>query len=139
MSHKIECLWKSNMTFEADVDDHIITMDIDPMVGGEGLGPRPKLLLLAGLAGCTGMDVISILKKMRLEPEYFNISVEGDVKEEHPKYYNKIHIIYFLKGKDLDMEKVQKAVELSQEKYCGVSAQLRMSAEITYEIRLNED
>lgn len=139
MSHKIECIWKSNMTFEAEVDNHIITMDTDPMVGGEGMGPRPKLLLLAGLAGCSGMDVVSILRKMRIEPEYFNIAVEGDLTEDHPKYYNKIHIIYSLKGKDLDIEKVQKAVDLSKEKYCGVSAQLRFGAEITYEIRLNED
>ena len=139
MSHKIECLWKSNMTFEAEVDAHLITMDTDPMVGGDGKGPRPKLLLLAGLAGCTGMDVVSILKKMRIEPEYFNIAVEGDLTEEHPKYYNKIHIIYSIKGKNLDIEKVQKAVELSQEKYCGVSAQLRLGAEITYEIHLNEE
>ena len=82
------------------------------------------------------MDVISILKKMRIEPEYFNVSVEGELTEEHPKYYHKIHMIYELKGQDIDPEKVEKAVSLSQDRYCGVSALLRHGAELTHEIRI---
>lgn len=139
MNHKIECRFKGNMTFEAEVDNHIITMDIDRSAGGEGKGSKPKLLLLAGLAGCTGMDVVTILRKMQLEIDDFTISVNGSQREEHPMYYENIHIIYTLKGKNIDIEKVKKAVELSQEKYCSVSAQLKKSAKITYEIYVNEN
>jgi len=73
---------------------------------------------------------------MHAEPEFFNVSVEGELTEEHPRHYHKIHVIYELKGKNVDIEKVQKAVILSQDKYCGVSALLRFGAEITSEIRI---
>jgi len=113
-----------------------IMIDADEAVGGTNLGPRPKPLTLVSLAGCTGMDVISILKKMRIEPEYFNVGVEGELTEEHPKYYHKIHIIFEMKGSNLDIEKVEKAVNLSRERYCGVSALLGFGAKITHEIRI---
>ena len=83
------------------------------------------------------MDVVSILKKMKVEPEYFNIRIEADLTEEHPKVYSKVHIIYEFKGKDLEREKLQKAIELSQEKYCGVSAMYRKAMEVSYEIVIN--
>ncbi|MFO7614558.1 MAG: OsmC family protein [Bacteroidales bacterium] len=136
MKAKIDCSWKKGMAFEADVNGFKILLDADPAVGGENQGPRPKPLTLASLAGCTGMDVISILKKMRIEPVYFNISVEGELTEEHPKYYHKIHLVYELKGEGVDYDKVEKAVNLSQERFCGVSAMLRFGAEITHEIRI---
>ena len=85
------------------------------------------------------MDVISILKKMRVEPSYFNVDVQGELSEEHPKYYHKIHITYTLKGKGLDRAKVEKAVNLSQDRYCGVSAMLVKSSTITTEIILEEE
>ncbi|MEI6455896.1 MAG: OsmC family protein, partial [bacterium] len=88
--------------------------------------------------GCTGMDVVAILKKMRIIPEYFNIRVEGDVTEDHPKQYTRIHLIYEFRGKDLQPEQLQKAVDLSQEKYCGISATLRKAVEISSEIRIIE-
>lgn len=124
------------MAFEADVNGFKIMLDADPAVGGQNAGPRPKPLTLVSLAGCTGMDVISILKKMRVEPTFFNVSVEGELTEEHPKYYHKIHLIYELKGEGIDIEKVEKAVSLSQERYCGVSALLKAGAEISHEIRI---
>jgi putative redox protein len=136
MKAKIDCTWKNNMTFEADVNGFKIIMDADPAVGGENNGPRPKPLTLVSLAGCTGMDVISILKKMRIEPDYFNVSVEGDLTEEHPKYYYKIKVIYEIKGKEIDLEKVEKAVNLSKDRYCGVNALLKAGAEISHEIRI---
>jgi putative redox protein len=136
MKAKIDCTWKQDMSFEAEVNGFKIMLDAEPTVGGMNKGPRPKPLTLVSLAGCTGMDVISILKKMRAEPEFFNVSVEGELTEEHPKYYHKIHVIYELKGKDIDREKVEKAVNLSQERYCGVNALLRFGAEITHEIRI---
>ena len=94
MKQRINCSWSDEMTFETEVNGHAITIDADEMVGGRNLGPRPKPLILLALGGCTGMDVISILKKMRIEPESFNVSVEGEMTDEHPKYYHKIHIIY---------------------------------------------
>ena len=86
--------WLSNMAFEADVDGHKIVIDADPHVGGENRGPRPKTFMLAALGGCTAMDVISILKKMRVDVESFNVKVEGDLTEEFPKHFFKMHVIY---------------------------------------------
>jgi len=126
------------MNFEAEVNDHLIILDTDEAAGGENKGPKPKTMLLASLAGCTGMDVISILKKMRIEPEYFNIVVEGELTEEHPKYYKTIHITYEIKGENLEIDKIEKAIQLSQEKYCGVTAMLNKAAEITFEIKIIE-
>ena len=138
MNTKVECNWKDGMAFEADVNGFKVMLDAEPAVGGSNLGPRPKALTLVALAGCNGMDVISILKKMRIEPEYFNISVEGEPTEEPPKYYRKIHVIYELKGENIDLEKVDKAINLSRDRYCGVFAMLKNSSEITYEIRILE-
>ena len=134
MKEKIDCTWKDGMAFEADVQGFKLTLDAVEAVGGRNLGPRPKPLTLVSLAGCTAMDVISILKKMRIEPEYFNVEVEGDMTEEHPKYYHKIHVKYILRGNSIPLEKVQKAVDLSQERYCGVNRLLSEGAEITNEI-----
>lgn len=138
MTHSVETAWKGNMQFDALVSGHNIVMDALPDVGGENKGARPKQLMLAALAGCTGMDVISILKKMKVEPEAFNIKVEADVTEEHPKHYFKMHVIYEFTGKDLPLDKIQKAVELSQEKYCGVSAAYKKAMPLTWEIKIKE-
>jgi len=134
MKNKAEVKWTSDMAFEVEVNNHKFMIDADESVGGHNLGPRPKILTLAALGGCTGMDVISILKKMRVEPEYFNVSVDGELTEEHPKYYNKIHLTYTFKGEGLALDKLDKAIVLSQERYCGVTAMLNKAAEISYEI-----
>lgn len=124
------------MAFEAEVSGFKLMLDADSAVGGQNAGPRPKPLTLVSLAGCTGMDVISILGKMRVVPDYFNVSVEGELSEEHPKTFIKIHLVYEFKGKDLPIEKLQKAIDLSQDRYCGVSAMLRKASELTYEIKI---
>ncbi len=136
MTNTVETQWKGNMAFDATVSGHHVMMDAAAEVGGEDCGARPKQLMLAALAGCTGMDVVSILKKMKIEPEDFKITVEGNLTEEHPKYYDKMHIVYTFKGKDLDVDKIRKAIELSQEKYCGVSAVYKKTMPVTYEIVL---
>jgi putative redox protein len=135
---KVKIKWLENMAFEADVYGHKITLDASEAGGGENRGPRPKVLLLAALAGCTGMDVVSILKKMRVDVEAFNVVVEGDMSEEHPKQYTQMHIIYEFKGKDLPMDKLEKAISLSEERYCGVSAMFKKAIGITTEIRILE-
>jgi putative redox protein len=89
------------------------------------------------LAGCTGMDVVSLLKKMRVEFDEFKIRVAADLTEEHPKYYSKIHLTYEFKGDNIDKTKVEKAINLSQDKYCGVSFMLKKASEITFDIKIN--
>ncbi len=136
MRHKIESAWKGRMKFDTEVNGHHFYMD-QAGENGDNSGPRPKPLMLAALAGCTGMDVISILKKMKQEVEYFNVVVEGDTEEEHPNAFIKMHIIYEFKGKDLEIEKIEKAISLSMERYCGVSAVYRKAGiEMSHEVRM---
>jgi putative redox protein len=135
-TQSIDVKWATNMAFQANVFGHELILDLEETAGGTNMGPKPKPLLLVALGGCTAMDVISILKKMRIEPEYFNVKVEGEVTEEHPRHFTKIKLIYEFRGKDLPLDKLQKAIDLSQDHYCGVSETLRKSVEITSEIRI---
>jgi putative redox protein len=130
--------WAGDMAFEAEVNDFKIMLDAVPAVGGQNRGPRPKPLTLVSLGGCTGMDVISILTKMRVKPDYFNVEVKGELTEEHPKYFHTIKIRYIFRGKDLPMEKLEKAVTLSQDRYCGVSEMLRKSSKLIHEIVIED-
>ena len=134
---KGKVIWNDGMSFTGKLDGFDIPLDADETVGGRNLGPRPKGLTLVSLAGCTGMDVISILKKMRVEIESFEVSTHAELTEEHPRKFTGIKIIYDLTGKEIPADKVKKAVSLSEERYCGVSASLRPGAEITSEIRIN--
>lgn len=134
MGHSIQCSWSGGMSFQAAATGHKLTMDAGEGTGGEGSGFRPKPLLLVSLAGCTGMDVMSLLAKMRVQVDGFDIDVHGELTDEHPKYYHKIHLTYRFRGEQIDRSKVEKAVTLSQEKYCGVSAMLRKAAELSFEI-----
>ncbi|MBP7507868.1 MAG: OsmC family protein [Prolixibacteraceae bacterium] len=134
MSDKISINWKENMAFEADADNHKYMIDASVEGGGSDLGMRPKKLMLIALAGCSGMDVISILKKMKIEPASFDVKVEGELTEEHPKHYISMHIIYEFSGDNLPLEKLQRAVELSEERYCGVWAVYKKIMPVTWEI-----
>lgn len=134
MDHQIECTWMDKMAFDVDFGEHHITLDAKPEAGGENRGPSPKTLLLASLAGCTGIDVVSILEKMRVPLEGLRISVSASLTEDHPKIYDKMKVVYTFKGKDLPLDKLEKAVQLSEEKYCGVSAMLKKAGLIEYEI-----
>jgi len=129
-------IFTGGMAFETEIDGHIVKVDADPKFGGEGSGPKPKPLVLNALTGCTGMDVVSLLKKMRVEFSDFEINIDAEMTEEHPKNYNKIHLTYNIKANEIDRAKVEKAVNYSQERYCGVSFMLSKSAELTYEINL---
>jgi putative redox protein len=130
--------WLENMAFESEINGHKLIIDAKEEVGGQDRGPRPKTLMLAALGGCTSMDVISILKKMRIELRSLNVIVEGELSEEHPKRFQKMHVIYEVEGDNLPLDKIEKAVSLSEEKYCGVSAVYREVMEITSEIRIKE-
>lgn len=136
MKEAIQLKWTGDMAFEANVDDHRITLDAKPEHGGKDKGPRPKPLMMVALAGCTAMDVASLMKKMRVDIKDFNVIVEGELTEEHPKHYTSMHIIYEFTGDDLPLDKIQRAIELSQDRYCGVSAIYKKVMDLTHEIKL---
>jgi len=138
MKSLVSTTWLDKMSFEVEVSGHKFVIDADESVGGEDKGPRPKPLMLVALAGCTSMDVVSILKKMRIEFDDFKVYVEGDTTDEHPKYYKEMHVIYEFTGKNLPLEKLQNAVNLSEERYCGVSALYKKVIPVTSEIRIIE-
>ncbi len=137
MTHEINLSWQGNMLFETELDGHKVKVDAPTEVGGEDLGPRPKKLMLVALAGCTGMDVVSLLKKMRVEYKTLNIKVEANVTEEHPKHYDALKLVYELTGDNIDEQKVHKAVNMSMDTYCGVSAVYKKAMDFDFEIRIN--
>ena len=128
----------SDLAFEAEVDGHKIYMDSSAEHGGKNMGPRPKPLMMVALAGCTGMDVAAILSKMRVNVEELVVEVEGELTEDHPKRFEEMKVIYRIKGKEISRKNVEKAVKLSKEKYCGVSANYSKAFPITHEIIIEE-
>ncbi len=138
MKNSINAEWTGKMSFDVQMGDHTITLDADERVGGENKGVRPKPLMMVALAGCTGMDVVSILKKMRVEFEGLNVRVEGDITEEHPKQFQEMKVIYEFTGKDLPLNKLQKAVDLSENNYCGVRASYNKAFKVSSEIVIKD-
>jgi putative redox protein len=128
--------WMGDMAFDANIDGHHIVVDASQENGGNNVGPRPKPLMLVALAGCTGMDVVSILKKMRVDITALKILVEGETADEHPKKYKSMKLIYQFSGNNLEYDKLDKAVRLSEEKYCGVMAFYNDSIKVGIEIRI---
>jgi len=122
------------MAFEIEQDGHLFVLDASEDLGGAGTGPRPKGLLLSGLIGCTGMDVVSILGKMRVQGYSLRLEASAEMTTEHPIVFRSIRLRYIFGGSDLPREKIARAVELSQERYCGVSAMLKASAPLEFEI-----
>lgn len=125
------------ITFAGKTDsNHWITMDGPEDFGGSNAGVRPKELLLLGLGGCTGSDVVSILSKKRIKVEDFEINITSDVAEEHPQVFTKIHVEYVFYGKDLPVVDIERAIDLSQNKYCSVTKMLEKAAIITHSYRI---
>ena len=128
---KVQARQVEGMTFVAMGDSkHWIAMDTLETVGGNEAAARPLELVLMGLAGCTGMDVVSILRKMHVAFDRFEIHVDADQVDTHPKVFKLIRIEYRIFGQHIDENKVKKAVQLSSEKYCPVVAMFRQSTEI---------
>ena len=117
---------------------HTITMDGPPESGGENLGVRPMEILLLGVAGCTMIDVVTTLKKMRQDLSHFETKINAERATDHPKVFTDIHIQFIVKGKDLDSKKVDKAITLSAEKYCSASIMLGETATITHDFEVIE-
>ena len=114
-------------------------MDAREISGGLDSAPTPMELLLVSLMGCTSMDVVAILEKMKVYDYDYKTGIDFKKAEEHPKIYTEIELTYIFKGKNLPKDKIEKAVMLSQEKYCSVSAMLRKSAKMNYRIRYEEE
>ena len=117
---------------------HSITMDGPPEIGGDNLGVRPMEMLLLGVAGCTMIDVVTTLKKMRQELTNCETKLSAERADEHPKVFTDIHIQFIVKGQDLDPKKVEKAITLSAEKYCSASIMLGKTASITHDFEIVE-
>ena len=117
---------------------HSITMDGPPEIGGENLGVRPMEMLLLGVAGCTMIDVVTTLKKMRQDLTNCETKLSAERADEHPKVFTDIHIQFIVKGQDLDPKKVEKAISLSAEKYCSASIMLGKTASITHDFEIVE-
>lgn len=138
-SKKVITHWREGMTFDAIVTGHHLLMDADTEWGGQDKGPRPKALLLAALCGCSGMDVVSILAKMKLPDYKFRMEADADSTEEHPIVYKAIRFYFFFEGENLPPDKIIKAVKLSTEQYCGVNAMLKKAAEVIVKIYINNE
>ena len=137
MKHEIETQWMGKMQFNALVNDHTIIMDAPERVGGEDHGSIPKPFILTALSGCTGMDIVALLRKSQQEVKEFNIKVSGEISKKAPIEYISIHLIYEFIGKDEFENAALNAVMDSQEKYCGVSNMLKKIMPVTWEINYN--
>lgn len=130
--HQVDLEWKGNLSFNVGVDEHLIVLDgVD-----ENKGLCPKPLMLASLAGCTAMDVATVLKETHARFKSFKVEVVGELSKTKPQTYIKVHISYLFGGKDLDMEKINHAVSLSVDEQCGVLMMFKKFAEVSYEIKI---
>lgn len=137
MAHEIEVQWMGKMQFNALVNGHTVIMDGPEKIGGEDNGPIPKPFILTALAGCTGMDIASILRKVDKNADDFSIKVIGEISKNIPLEYIAIHVIYDFKGNIEYKEAALNAVNDSQQKYCGVGSMLKKALPVTWEVNYN--
>jgi putative redox protein len=137
MAHIIETQWMGKMQFNALVNGHTIIMDAPERVGGDDNGPIPKPFILTALSGCTGMDIVSILRKQNIEINDLNIVVTGEISKQPPIVYTSIHVIYEFKASDAYKEAALTAVRESQERICGVINMLKKIMPVTWSVTYN--
>ena len=138
MSHKVVTHWKGNLQFESDnPNGKTVLMDTSPEHGGHNSGLSPKAMMLSALAGCSGLDVVSILDKMKVKISDFRMDTFGELTDEHPKYYDSVSIEYHFYGESLNESKIEKAVDLSIDKYCGVMEMFSKFAKIKTSIHFH--
>ncbi len=131
--------WGHGLSFQGTADTGFsLPLGADPSVGGDNDGFRPMELFAIGLAGCTGMDVISILQKKRQDIQRFEVRVSAEQREEFPRIFTKLHVHYDIHGTAVQAEAAERAIELSETKYCPAQAMLRMAAEITSSYQIHE-
>lgn len=133
-THQISTHFESGLSFNALIDQYQVPMDTTEESSRQ-YGPSPKKLMLAALAGCTGIDVVSILNKMKVDFSDFYVDIDATLTEEHPKIYNKVTIHYKIKVSESNKTKMERAVQLSMEKYCGVSAMFSAFAAVDFTIQ----
>ena len=138
MSHKTTTQWKGGMLFESDNPSGKSVL-MDSVVNGqtERFGLSPKAMMLSSLAGCSGVDIVEILEKMKVTDYKLIIDVTAELTDEHPKYYNKVHVDYHFYGQELNPKKINKAVTLSVDKYCGVMEMFRQFSTVSTKIHIH--
>ena len=136
-SHEIETKWMEKMQFNALINGHTVVMDAPEKSGGDDMAPIPKPFVLAALSGCTGMDIIALLRKSNNTIDELSMTVTGELSKQAPIQYISIHVLYIFKGDQRSKEAAFKAVMDSQEKYCGVSSMLKKAIPLTWEINFN--
>jgi len=135
---KASVVWKEKIAFIGKSESgHSVRMDSSVEKLGDNSGPSPMELLLISLGGCTGMDVIAFLKKRRVEPEGLEIEIDAERAKEHPQVFTKATILYKIKGESIKESDVKWAVELSQNKYCSVTAMITKTAKIDFHWKIN--
>lgn len=134
MQNTVNAIYKGGRHFSVLVNGHTIEIDSSKEGGGEDIGPGPKIFILLSLAGCTGMDIVGMLEKMRVIFSDFSIKVDGDLTDEEPKVYDKMVIRYSIRLSEETRPKMEKAVRLSKEKYCGVSRMFESFTSMDFEI-----
>ena len=137
MAHETTLTFQDGMAFDVELEGHHFTVDANEQFGGKDTGPRPKGLLLSALAGCTGMDVVALLKNRKMPYDSFIVKVDADLTDEHPKVYSAIRVTFAFTGNELEGDKIRKAVNASATRFCGVAAMLEKAAPITHTILLN--
>ena len=139
MSTTAKISWVEGALFVAEAGSgHTFTMDGAPDVGGRNLASRPMEVVLMGMGGCTAIDVVSMLRKQRQDIEGVEVSLVAERAEEHPKVFTSVKLVYTVRGRKLNRSLIERAVNLSDEKYCSATAMVRGSAQITHEIVLVE-
>lgn len=136
-SHEISTHWMGKMQFNSLINGHVIVMDAPPRSGGEDNGPIPKPFVLSALSGCTGMDVVALLRKSDLTLGDMEIGVTGELSKQPPYQYVAIHILFTISAEPAMVEKVLEAISDSQEKFCGVSSMLKKIMPVTWEVKFN--
>ena len=137
MKHEIETMWMGRLQFNALINGHTVVMDAPERVGGEDNGPIPKPFVLSALSGCTGMDVVSILRREGRQLHEFNLKVSGEISKQPPLQYTSTHIVYEMKGSAEDRDAALDAVMRSQEEICGVSHMLKKIIPVTWQVIYN--
>tara|TARA_B100000497_G_C7647212_1_gene389212 strand:- start:548 stop:973 length:426 start_codon:yes stop_codon:yes gene_type:complete len=138
MSHKTKTYWKGGMLFQSDnPSGNSVLMDTVVNGQSERLGLSPKAMMLSSLAGCSGVDIVDILYKMKVVDFKLCIEVTAELTDKHPKYYDKVHVDYQFYGAELNAKKINKAVTLSVDKYCGVMEMFRKFSTVSTAVHIH--
>lgn len=134
---KANIVWQEGVSFLGQVGSgHSLLMDGAPEAGGKNLGPRPMEMILLGLGGCTAFDVVHILRKGRQAITGCQVEMNAQRATEDPKVFTRIHLHFIITGKDLDSRQVERAINLSAEKYCSASMMLKATVDITHDYKI---